>query len=38
MGCIFRRMGEDLFVTLLLAPFSTVIVLLTELLDPATGL
>lgn len=31
------RMDEDLFVTLFLAPFSTVVVLLTELLDPAAG-
>lgn len=31
-------MGSGLFVTLLGAPFSTVVVLLTELLDPAAGL
>lgn len=32
-----RRRAEGLLVTLLLAPFSTVVVLLTELLDPATS-
>lgn len=31
-------MHEGLFVTLLLAAFSTVVVLFTELLDPATSL
>lgn len=38
MGHVFRGTQEGLFVTLLLAAFSTVVVLLTELLDPATSL
>lgn len=38
MGHILKRMDLGLFVTLLLAPFSTMVVQLTKLLDPATGL
>lgn len=38
MGHTLRRMDCVLFVTFLRAPFSTMVVLVTELLDPATGL
>lgn len=38
MGHVFRRVREGLLVTLFLAAFSTVVVLLTELLDPAARL